>query len=176
MLSEMSFTPQTILLFTSVAVAVLSGLFALFASIFAQSYSASARRSMEQAQQSKVFTSLDRAGHLLVNHPRLLVSVHGLDPAVLQELGEEEAASTAYLFLLLNGFRQYYDERFNGNFAKMERQLRKRPSALNTLLRVKDNQRRLTQITAMYADGADEGFIKTLKRLVEHENARVSAA
>lgn len=169
MFSELNLTPQNILLFAAMAVSILCTLFALFAAAFAQSYSANARRSLERAQAGKLFSSLDRASHVLVEHPALLSAVHGYPAEALREYGEDEAAAIAYFFLLLNGYRQLYEERFHGNFKKMEKELRKHPGALNQLLSQEANQRRLRIVSSLYVNEADESFIIALENLAEHE-------
>ena len=172
MLSDLSLNPQTILLFVAMGVSVLGALFALFSAVFAQGYSSNAKKALSRAYQSKGFSTLDRAGLTLIDNPRLLSAVHGLPQDALKELGPEEASNVAYLFLLLNGFRQTYDERYNGDFKKMLRALKKRPSTLNKLMAQGANQRRLRYIEAMSPDEVKDGYIECLLQLAEHENSK----
>src|SRR5262245_55252053 len=95
-----------------VLVAIGSAIFAYYQAKAAKVQAEAAENSLKQANRLKLFSTFEIANQITVSNPKLLITVHGLDP----NTSEEEAQSIAFLSLLLDAFQHYYMEKYKNDF------------------------------------------------------------
>lgn len=149
------------------AIDIIGAIIALAAAGIAMWQAGIARNAARRASLLQLFTSFDSANRATLAKPELLYSVHGLDASV----SEDEAARIAYLSMLLDGFQHFYDELYQGNFERMVLDFKARPTFLNRILAVKENQRRWELMKSMYYHSFDDAFVKAIDELLQFEGS-----
>src|SRR4030042_2146646 len=146
-------------------IAIIGTLIALAAAVFAYIQALAAKRSLRQAQLLNLFGSFDVASESTIANPELLYSVHGLS----RNVPIEEARNIAYLSLLLDSFQHFYNEKYDGDFTKMVKEMKSHSTFLNRILTVAENKRRWDFIKNIYYGDFDSGFVAAIDTLMPDE-------
>lgn len=140
-----------------------------------------ARAANRQVELLSLFTSFDLASQALLQEPRLLYTVHGLEE---HSNPLEEAKSIAYLGLLLDGFERFYRQKLTPNqefgkdqdFSKMVEEMKANPTYLNSLLAIPANQERWEVLKRLFYNEGDRPFTKAIDDLIQYENRKLGQA
>jgi hypothetical protein len=155
---------------TAFAIALVSTLITLAATVFAWRTAKAARDSMRQQSLQKLFSTFDLASQASLAKPQLLYAVHGLDDSI----PIDEATNIAYFSLLMDGFQHFYGQEFNGDFEKMERELKAKPTFLNKLLSISANQDRWQVLKKLYYGNYDLGFLGAVDGIIRFQRSHAA--
>ncbi|TNH30761.1 hypothetical protein FHG89_05790 [Micromonospora orduensis] len=161
----------------AVVASALSAVVALIAARFALQNAKGALRSAEIAGKglqrqnvAHLFQGFAVANEATLEHPELLYEVHGLDRSV----SLDEARSIAYLSVLLDAFQGFYDDLYDGDFARMATEMKGASTFLNKVLAVPANRDRWRVAQELYYGDFDRSFIDAVNDLLDFEQARAA--
>jgi hypothetical protein len=91
--------------------------------------------------------------------------VHGLD----RSIPREEVLNLVYFSVLLDAYKLFLDDRFDGDFGKAAREFKASSTYLNKLLLHPDNQHRWQILKPLGYGELDTSFVRAIDSLFEHE-------
>ncbi|MGC4756833.1 hypothetical protein [Micromonospora trifolii] len=169
--------PQLQMEVIAVVAATLSAVVAIIAARFALQNAKGAVRSAEIAGKglqrqnvANLFSGFNVANEATLAHPELLYEVHGLD----RSTSLDEARSIAYLSVLLDAFQGFYDDLYEGDFARMAKDMKVQSTFLNKILAVPANQDRWRLAQEIYYGDFDKFFIDAVNDIMVFEQGRAA--
>ncbi|MBB5478545.1 hypothetical protein [Micromonospora parathelypteridis] len=156
----------------SAAVAIVAATFALQNAKGAVRSAEIANRGLQRQNVANLFDGFNLANQATLDHPELLYEVHGLDRSV----GLDEARSIAYLSVLLDAFQAFYDDLYDGDFARMATDMKARSTFLNRVLAVPANDSRWRVAQRIYYGDFDKSFIDAVNDIMAFEQGRSAPA
>ncbi|MFI6232744.1 hypothetical protein ACIBD9_04175 [Micromonospora sp. NPDC050784] len=158
--------------------AALSAVVAIIAAHFALQNAKGAVRSAEIAGKglqrqnvATLFSGFNVANEATLAHPELLYEVHGLD----RSTSLDEARSIAYLSVLLDAFQGFYDDLYEGDFARMAKDMKVQSTFLNRILAVPANHDRWRVAQEIYYGDFDKSFVEAVNDIMAFEQGRAAA-
>lgn len=150
---------------TSIILSFVAIVIAIATAIFSWKRASIASKSLHQMSLQNLFSSFNQAGQACLENPDFLYAVGGLDKSI----SHNEAKNIAYLSLLIDGFQQYYGQKYKENFSKMVKELKNKSTYLNQLLANKSNQKRWEIIKPLYYGNFDSSFIEAIDELTRYD-------
>jgi len=151
-----------------ISISIISAIVAAVAAGFAWYQASLAKQSLEQTVLIRLFSTFDYANQAILNNPKLLYSVHGLDKSI----PVKEAVNIAYFSFVLDGFQHFYCEKFKGDFTKMVEKLKQASTFLNRILQVPENQKRWDIMKKLYYGDFDKKFVEAIDQLIAYEHSK----
>ncbi len=154
-----------------ILIGICSVIIAGVASLFSWQSAKAADRAVEQANQLRLFELYQTVSQVIVENPRYLYEIYGLDNSV----PEAEARNIAFLGLLVDGFQQFYGRMHDGNYRAMIDQVGTESTFLSTILTRSENRRRWAIIKMLYYGDEDREFVDAVDAIIALETNRVSS-
>jgi hypothetical protein len=139
--------------------------FALIVSVFSAYVAWSSLKTAQQATRAGHIQNLFAVNQAALQHPELLIDVHGIDPGT----PEREARALVYLSMILDGFQVAHDRVNRGNFSRMAAYMKLRGDSLRRFLAVPANAARWDIVKGRSYGDFEPGFVSAVDDLIAFE-------
>jgi len=124
-----------------------------------------AKRALKDNTLLSLFAGFDQANQAVIDNPKLLVTVHGLDE------DDIDLENIAYLAILIDAFHHYWSKEYDEDYEKV---LTLPSSFINRIVEVEDNYPRWIKLRSINYGRYDKQFVQVMDKIFKEGREHLS--